>query len=126
MKRIEKIELGLYEIARECRTIDRVINSQESLNAIHEAGGHKVDDVLKELPEQHEGGHKVDDVLKELPEQHEDFLKEVHGKVVELLEMVGEYMNGCDMVSAMDIAINKPIYNLVYERKTEEDFEEED
>jgi len=109
MKTIEKIELGLYEIARECRIIDRVATSHETLNAIHEAGG-----------------HKIDDVLKELPEQHEDFLKDVHGKVVELLEMVGEYMNGCDMVSAVDIAINKPIYDLVYERKTEEDFEVED
>jgi hypothetical protein len=106
---IEKIELGLYEIARECRTIDRVITSHETLNAIHEAGG-----------------HKVDDVLKEMPEQHEDFLKDVHTKVVELLEMVGEYMNACDMVHPVDIAINKPIYDLVYERKTEEDFEEED
>ena len=37
MKTIEKIELGLYEIARECRTIDRVVTSQEALNAIHEA-----------------------------------------------------------------------------------------
>ena len=109
MKTIEKIELGLYEIARECRTIDRVITSHETLNAIHEAGG-----------------HKIDDVLRELPEQHEDFLKEVHGKVVDLMEMVGEYMNGCDMVHPVDIAINKPIYDLVYERKTEEDFEEED
>jgi hypothetical protein len=109
MKTIEKIELGLYEIARECRIIDRVATSHETLNAIHEAGG-----------------HKIDGILKELPEQHEDFLKDVHGKVVELLEMVGEYMNGCDMVSAVDVAINKPIYDLVYERKTEEDFEEED
>jgi hypothetical protein len=86
-----------------------VATSHETLNAIHEAGG-----------------HKIDDVLRELPEQHEDFLKEVHGKVVELMEMVGEYMNGCDMVHPVDIAINKPIYDLVYERKTEEDFEEED
>ena len=109
MKTIEKIELGLYEIARECRTIDRVIDSHETLNAIHEAGG-----------------YKVDDVFKELPEQHEDFLTEVHGRVVELLEMVGEYMNGCDMVSAVDVAISKPIYDLVYGRKTDDDFEEED
>jgi len=109
MKTIEKIELGLYEVARECRIIDRVVTSHETLNAIHEAGG-----------------HKIDDVLRELPEQHEDFLKDVHGKVVELMEMVGEYMNDCDMVSAVDIAINKPIYDLVYERKTEADFEEED
>ena len=108
MKTIEKIELGLFEIARECRTIDRVIDNYEMLNAIHEAWGHKVDDMLKGLPEQHEG-----------------FLKEVQGKVVELLEMVGEYMNGCDMVSAVDVAINKPIYDIVYERKTEEDVEEE-
>ena len=41
------------------------------------------------------------------------------------MEMVGEYMNGCDMVSAVDVAINKPIYDLVYGRKTEDDFEEE-
>ena len=108
MRRIEKIELGLYEIARECRTINRVATNQEVLNAIHEAGG-----------------EKVDDVLKELPEQHDDFLKDVPGKVVELLEMVGEYMNACDMVHPVDIAINRPIYDLVYERKTEDDFEKE-
>ena len=108
MKRIEKIELGLFEIARECRTIDRVATSYETLNAIHEAGG-----------------CKVDDALKEMPEQHEDFLKEVQRDVVRLLEKVGEYMNGCDMVSAVDVAINKPIYDLVYERKTEDDFEED-
>ena len=86
MRRIEKIELGLYEIARECRTINRVATNQEVLNAIHEAGG-----------------EKVDDVLKELPEQHDDFLKDVHGKVVELLEMVGEYMNARKLYQTEDL-----------------------
>lgn len=107
MKRIEKIELGLYEIARECRTIDRVATSCATLNGLLRNDRHKVDDLLK------------------LPEQHEDFLKDVHGKVIELMEMVGEYMNGCEMVSAVDIAINTPIYDLVYERKTDDDFEKE-
>ena len=108
MKTVEKIELGLYEIARECRTIDRVATSCETLNAVHEAGG-----------------HKVDDVLKEMPCQHGDFLKEVQQDVCRLLEKVGEYINGCDMVSAVDVAINGPIYDLVYDRKDEDDFEEE-
>ena len=107
MKRIEKIELGLYEIARECRTIDRVATSCATLNGLLRNDRHKVDDLLK------------------LPEQHEDFLKDAHGKVIELMEMVGEYMNGCEMVSAVDIAINTPIYDLVYERKTDDDFEKE-
>lgn len=108
MTTIEKIELGLNEIARDCRTIDRVAVTGETLNAIREAGG-----------------HEAGDVMKELPEQHEDFLKDVHAKVAALLDMVGEYMNCHDMVSAVDVAISKPIYDLVYERKTEDDFEEE-
>ena len=107
MKRIEMIELGLYEIARECRTIDRVATSCATLNGLLKNGRHKVDNLLK------------------LPDEHENFLKDVHGKVVELLEMVEEYMNGCNMFSAADLAINTPIYDLVYERKTEDDFEKE-
>ena len=108
MKRIEKIELGLFEIARECRTIDRVATNCATLN-----------DLLKN------GRHKVEDLLK-LPEEHEDFLKDVHGKVAELLEMVGEYMNDHEMIEAVDLAINTPIYDLVYERKTDDDFEKEE
>lgn len=108
MKRIEKIELGLFEIARECRIIDRVATNCATLNGLLKNGRHKVEDLLK------------------LPEEHEDFLKDVHGKVAELLEMVGEYMNDHEMIEAVDLAINTPIYDLVYERKTDDDFEKEE
>lgn len=43
--------------------------------------------------------------------------------MAELLEMVGEYMNDHEMIEAVDLAINTPIYDLVYERKTDDDFE---
>jgi hypothetical protein len=35
------------------------------------------------------------------------------------MEEIGEYMNAHDIVQGVDVAINKAIYDLVYERKTE-------
>ena len=107
MRKIELIELGLNEIARECRIIDGVAMDCKMAIAVNEAKG-----------------KTVDDVLRNLPVKHDEMMAEIHGKVVELLEMVGEYMNCNEMVTPVDLALNKPIYDLVYERKTEDDFEE--
>ena len=65
-------------------------------------------------------------ILNRIAERHQSVLKEVHEKVRDLLEFVGEYMNGQDMVSAVDVAINKTIYDLVYERTTDENYEEKE
>lgn len=110
MRSIELIELGLNEIARECHIID-----DEMLDDRH-AGIY-----------QHAiGNFKNEAFFKRSAEGHQDFLKEVHEKVRDLLEFVGEYMNGQDMVSAVDLAINKTVYDLVYGRTKEEDYEEKE
>ena len=107
MTSIELIELGLNEIARECRIIDDVMTDD-----IH-AGQ------LLEVTKQSDKAAFFD----RMATQHADILKEVHEKVRDLLEFVGEYLNGQDIVSAVDLAINKTVYDLVYERTKEEDYE---
>ena len=106
MRKIELIELGLNEIARECRIIDDVARDSRWIIAVNQAKG-----------------KEADNVLVQMPEAHEEMLAEIHGKVVDLLETVGEYMNMHDMVNGVDVAINQPVYDLVYERKTEKDYE---
>lgn len=110
MRSIELIELGLNEIARECRIIDDVATED-----IH-AGQ------LLEVTKKADKGAFFD----RMATRHADMLKEVHEKVRDLLEFVGEYMNGQDMVSAVDLAINKAVYDLVYERTKEEDYEKKE
>lgn len=107
MRSIELIELGLNEIGRECRIIDDVMT-----DVIH-AG---------QLLEVTKNGDKVA-FFDRMATQHADMLKEVHKKVRDLLEFVGEYLNGQDMVSGVDLAINKTVYDLVYERTKDEDYE---
>lgn len=107
MRSIELIELALNEIARECRIIDDVMTE-----AIH-AG------LLLEAT----GNADKGAVFDRMETQHAEMLREAHEKVRDLLEFVGEYLNGQDMVSAVDLAINKTIYDLVYERTKEEDYE---
>lgn len=108
MKKIELIELGLNEIARECRIIDSVAVSCQYSNDMRIAKGKGSD-------------YTFEHIIK----QHEEILSEVHEKVVALLDYVAEVMNAGEMVTATDAAISKPIFDLVYERKTEDDFEDE-
>ena len=103
---MELIELGLNEVARECRIIERV--AAESRFCL----------ILDQ-----EKGKEPTPIYKQMAEEHEAMLKDVHKKVVELLEFVGEYMNGHDMVGAVDVAINKTVYDLVYERTDETSYE---
>ena len=101
MRSIELIELGLNEIARECRIIDDVM-----MESIHAASLQKA----IEKPEN-------EAIFNRIAERHQSVLKEVHEKVRDLLEFVGEYMNGQDIVSAVD---------LVYERTSDSDYEEKE
>lgn len=107
MRSIELIELGLNEIARECRIIDDVATEDIHAGLLLDATGN--------------GDRRA--LFDRMAAQHSEMLREVHEKVRDLLEFVGEYMNGQDMVSAVDLAINKTIYDLVYERTKEEDYE---
>lgn len=105
MRNIELIELGLNEIARECRIIDDVMTDNLWIGSIQ--------------------SNNIA-TFKRIAERHQSVLKEVHEKVRDLLEFVGEYMNGQDMVSAVDVAISKTIYDLVYERTSDSDYEEKE
>lgn len=105
---MELIALGLNEIARECHIIDDVMMEDKHAAAMQKA----------------EGDTDGEAFFIRIAEGHQDLLKEVHEKVRDLLELVGEYMNGQDMVNPVDLAINRAVYDLVYERTTEEDYEE--
>lgn len=107
MRKIELIALGLNEIARECHIIDDVM-----VECIRAAAMQKT-----------KGNTDGEAFFNRIAEGHQELLKEVYEKVRDLLEFVGEYMNGQDMVSPVDLAINKAVYDLVYERTTEKDYE---
>ena len=106
MEKIELINMALFEIGRECQIVDAL--SKESLRHIEviEAKG-------KEVPE----------TFRKLKEQHDEMLSEIHKMLRDVMEEIGEYMNANDIVQGVDVAINKPIYDLVYERKNEKDYE---
>ena len=106
MERLELIEMALNEIARDCRIVERVNMESKAVIAVCEAKG-----------------KPVDDVLKRITKQHEDMLKVVHKMARDLMEFTGEYMNSCDMVEGVDVALSKVVYDLVYERTTEKDYE---
>ena len=108
MKKIELINMALFEIGRECQIVDAL--RTESLRHIEviEAKGKEVPDTFRKL--------KVD---------HEEMLNAIHHMLRDVMEEIGEYMNAHDIVQGVDVVINKAIYDLVYERKTEDDFEKE-
>jgi signal transduction histidine kinase len=108
MRSVELIELGLNEIARDCRIIDDV-----AIESKYAASQRASDETNTNTIE----------IFERIAKRHESVLKEVHEKVRDLMEFVGEYMNGQDMVSGVDVAISKTIYDLVYERTTDEDYE---
>ena len=109
MERIELINMALFEIGRECQIVDAL--RTESIRYI---------DVIKAK------GEEVPDTLIKLKEGHEDILDDIHRMLRDAMEEIGEYMNGHDIVQGVDVAINKTIYDLVYERTTEKDYEDSD
>ena len=106
MKKIELIELGLHEVLRQCHVIDGVMTECIHGSNIQEAKG-----------------IGRDRFLDKLVYNHQELLDEVHTKVIELLDLCGEYMNNSGMTDGVEAAISKVVYDLVYERKTEKDYE---
>ena len=102
MKKIELINMALFEIGRECQIVDAL--RTESLRHIEviEARG-------KEVP----------DTFRKLKADHEEMLNDIHHMLRDVMEEIGEYMNAHDIVQGVDVAINKAIYDLVYERNME-------
>ena len=109
MEKIELINMALFEIGRECQIVDAL--SKESLRHI---------EVIEAK------GEEVPETFRKLKEQHDEMLSDIHKMLRDVMEEIGEYMNAHDIVQGVDVAINKAIYDLVYERKTEDDYENHD
>ena len=90
MKKIELINMVLFEIGRECQIVDAL--RTESLRHIEviEARG-------KEVP----------DTFRKLKADHEEMLNDIHHMLRDVMEEIGEYMNAHDIVQGVDVAINK-------------------
>lgn len=103
MEKIELINLTLDEIRKACTTVDNVCN-----------------DTKRTL-------RKEDDreCLKNLVDNCDEVLESVRVKLREVLEEVADYQDATDMVCPVDVALSEVAFDLIYERKDEYDFEEE-
>lgn len=64
-------------------------------------------------------------IMKDCYDKNEAALKKCRLTLRNVLEDIAEYQNAGDMVSAVDAALSKVPFDLIYERKSEEDFEKE-
>ena len=64
-------------------------------------------------------------IIKDCHEKNKAALKKCRLSLRNILEDIAEYQNAGDMVSAVDAALSKVPFDLIYERKSEEDFEKE-
>ena len=102
MEKIELINLTLNEIRKACTTVDNVCNDTKR--------------TIK--------GDNCE-CLKRLVNNCDEVLESVRVKLREILEEVANYQNATDMVCPVDVALSKVAFDLIYERKDEYDFEEE-
>lgn len=100
MEKIELINLTLDEIRKACTTVNNVCNDTKRILRKEEY-----------------------DSLKELANDCEDVLDSVRVKLRDALEEVVNYQNATDMLCGVDCALSEVAFDLIYERKTEEDFE---
>lgn len=108
MKSIELINLTLNEIRRSAQMIADVEADYRSLIFIMEKEG--FDAELIEVDK------------KSADRLHED-LERCRLALRDVLEDIAECQNNRDMVTGVDAAIGAVAYGLIYERKTEKDYE---
>ena len=103
MEKIELINLTLDEIRKACTTVNNVcIDTKRTLC--------KSDDC---------------ECLTKLVNNCDEVLESVRVKLREVLEEVANYQDATDMVCPVDVALSEVAFDLIYERKDEFDFEEE-
>lgn len=69
-------------------------------------------------------GQQSDECLQNLIKESGEVLREILVNLRDaVLENIAEYNNGIDNVSGVDMALAKVPFDLIYERKKEEDFE---
>lgn len=65
-------------------------------------------------------------IMRECYNKQEAALKKCRLALRKVLEDIAEHQNAGDMVSSVDAALSKVPFDLIYERKHEEDFEKEE
>lgn len=108
MKTIELINLTLNEIRRAAQTIADVEADYRNLIFNMEKDGVEAE--------------RIEFNKKSADRLHED-LERCRLALRDVLEDVAECQNNRDMVTAVDVAIGEVAYDLIYERKTEKDYE---
>lgn len=103
MEKIELINLTLDEIRKACTTVDNVCNDTKRTLC-------KSDDY---------------ECLTKLVNNCDEILESARVKLREVLEEVADYQDATDMVCPVDVALSEVAFDLIYERKNEYDFEEE-
>lgn len=69
-------------------------------------------------------GQQSDECLQNLIKESGEVLRETLANLRDtVLENIAEYNNGIDNVSGVDVALAKVPFALIYERKTDKDFE---
>lgn len=102
MRKIELINLTLDEIRRSATMVSDVYKDAAYSN-------HK---------EQNES-------FETLMSDCDRVLADARIKLRDVLENIAEFQNAKDMVCPVDMALSETSYNLIYERKDEYDFEED-
>lgn len=64
-------------------------------------------------------------IMKDCYDKNEAALRKCRFALRDILDDIAEHQNAEDMVSAVDAALSKVSFDLIYERKSEEDFEKE-
>ena len=64
-------------------------------------------------------------IMKDCYDKNGAALRKCRFALRDILDDIAEHQNAGDMVSAVDAALSKVSFDLIYERKSEEDFEKE-
>ncbi len=105
MTSIELINLTLNEIRRTAQAVADVKTEQEF--------------ILKNKPL----AKTTEDVMKRAVERDNNALEYCRKALRDVLEHIANYQNNVNMVRGVDGALGKVAYDLIYERKTDEDYE---
>lgn len=100
MKKIELINLTLDEIRRSATMVSDV--HKDAVRSNH---------------------RKQNELFEALISDCDKVLEDARIKLRDVLENIAEFQNAKDMICGVDMAICETAYELIYERKDEDDFE---
>lgn len=100
MRKIELINLTLDEIRRSATMISDV--HREAVYSNHQ---------------------EQSDIFEKLISDCDSVLEDARIKLRDVLENIAEFQNAKDMVCGVDVALTETPFDLIYERKDEDDFE---